>query len=110
MLFLNPSEFAADWEKTDLWETASDLPGVEVVQDKDGKNAELFNAAASGQTFLYDADGQLLFKGGITSARGHSGDNAGRSAIVALLKDGMSSERKPRFMDARCLTKNPSVR
>lgn len=85
VLFLKPADFTDDWEKTDLWQTASEIPGVEVVQDKDGKEAELFNAATSGQTFLYDADGQLIFKGGITLSRGHSGDNAGRSAIVALL-------------------------
>ncbi len=29
--------------------------------------------------------GTLLFSGGITGARGHAGDNAGRAAIVALL-------------------------
>jgi hypothetical protein len=34
---------------------------------------------------LYDTAGRLLFSGGITAARGHSGDNAGREAIVALL-------------------------
>jgi hypothetical protein len=39
----------------------------------------------SGQTFLYDARGTLLFSGGITGARGHAGDNAGRASIVALL-------------------------
>jgi len=34
---------------------------------------------------LYDISGRLVFDGGITSARGHQGDNAGRSAISALL-------------------------
>jgi len=92
VLFLKPPGFTDDWEKTDLWQTASDIPGVEVVQDKDGKEAVFFNAATSGQTFLYDADGQLLFKGGITSGRGHSGDNAGRSAIVALLNESKAEQ------------------
>ena len=92
VLFLKPTGFTDDWENTDLWQTASEIPGVRVVQDKDGKEAEFFNAATSGQTFLYDADGQLLFKGGITGARGHSGDNAGRSAIVALLSDGKAEQ------------------
>lgn len=85
VLFLKPGSFTDDWEKTDLWQTASEIPGVEAVQDKDGREAELFKAATSGQTFLYDADGKLLFKGGITAGRGHSGDNDGRRAIVALL-------------------------
>lgn len=92
ILFLKPSGFNDDWEKTDLWQTASEIPGVTVVEDKDGKEAEFFNAATSGQTFLYDADGQLMFKGGITNSRGHSGDNAGRSAIVALLTEGKAEQ------------------
>ena len=33
----------------------------------------------------YDHRGMLQFSGGITSARGHAGDNAGRTALVALL-------------------------
>jgi len=45
----------------------------------------LFRIETSGDLVLYDADGRLLFHGGITSARGHSGDNLGRSAIQALL-------------------------
>ena len=36
-------------------------------------------------TVLYDAAGHLLFHGGITPSRGHSGDNAGSQAIAALL-------------------------
>jgi hypothetical protein len=30
----------------------------------------------------------LLFSGGITAARGHAGDNAGRSELVSLLNGG----------------------
>jgi hypothetical protein len=32
---------------------------------------------------LYSAGGERLFSGGITFARGHAGDNAGRAAIEA---------------------------
>ena len=84
-LFLKPEGFADAWTKTDTWQTASEIPGVKVVEDLDGKEAQLFSGATSGQTFLYDADGKLLFRGGITSARGHAGDNDGRTAIVRLL-------------------------
>jgi hypothetical protein len=34
---------------------------------------------------LYGSEGNLLFSGGITAARGHEGDNAGRSAIISCL-------------------------
>jgi hypothetical protein len=36
---------------------------------------------------LYDSHGDLLFAGGITSARGHSGDNSGREAIIQILNN-----------------------
>lgn len=85
VLFLKPTGTSTDWEKTDLWQSAARIPGVSVVVDDNGIEARRFNAVTSGQTALYDVDGHLLFSGGITSARGHSGDNAGRSAIVSLL-------------------------
>ena len=88
VLFLKPTGSSTDWEKTDLWQSAARIPGVNVVADDNGIEARRFHAVTSGQTALYDVDGHLLFSGGITSARGHSGDNAGRSAIVSLLNTG----------------------
>ena len=85
VVFLKPSSFADGWEKTGLWETASSLPDTTVLRDDDGREAMRFGAATSGQTMLYDARGKLLFSGGITGARGHAGDNEGRSAVVSLL-------------------------
>ena len=86
-LFVKPAGSSDDWEKTDLWQSAVSIPGVTVVVD-DGAEAQRFNAVTSGQTVLYDPEGRLLFSGGITASRGHSGDNAGRSAIVSLLNTG----------------------
>jgi hypothetical protein len=85
VLMLRPPNMPEAWEKTDLWKSASAIPGVHVVTDIDGKEAIRFGAATSGQAFLYDREGRLLFAGGITESRGHSGDNAGRSAITALV-------------------------
>jgi hypothetical protein len=85
VLFVKPPGFSTEWEKTDLWASAAAIPGVHVLSDDGGVEARLFNAATSGQTMLYDKEGQLLFSGGITRARGHEGDNAGRTAIVSLL-------------------------
>jgi hypothetical protein len=85
VLFLKPAGFSDDWEKTDLWQSAAGIPGVQPIVDNDGMEARRFHATTSGQTVLYDAEGRLLFSGGITLARGHAGDNAGRSAIVSLV-------------------------
>jgi hypothetical protein len=75
-----------DWTDTDLWHKATAIPGVTVHRDVNGVEARRFQAETSGQTLLYDQDGQLLFHGGITISRDHAGDNPGRSALEALLK------------------------
>jgi hypothetical protein len=86
VFFYLPSTAPASWARTELWSTASAIPGVHVFEDRDAHMAERFGAFTSGQTLLYDPLGHLQFKGGITALRGHSGDNAGRSAIIALVR------------------------
>ena len=88
VLFLKPTGFSEEWEKSDLWQSAASIPGVTAVIDDEGAEANRFHAATSGQTLLYDAAGLLLFSGGITGSRGHSGDNAGQAAIVSLVNSG----------------------
>jgi hypothetical protein len=85
VLFIKPEGFTEDWEKTDLWQSASQIPGVQVISDPSGEEARRFDAVTSGQTMLYDLKGELVFRGGITASRGHSGDNAGRTAIVSII-------------------------
>ena len=92
VLVIRPKEFSADWEKTDLWYSAAAIPGVTVAEDEEGAEAQRFHAATSGQTLLYNLEGILQFSGGITASRGHSGDNAGRSAIVSLLEEGSANQ------------------
>lgn len=92
VLLVKPAGAYDDWEKTDLLQSAASIPGVSVVVDDGGVEAHRFHALTSGQTILYDAEGRLLFSGGITGSRGHSGDNAGRSAIVSLLNTGEAEQ------------------
>lgn len=97
ILFLKPTGFSDHWVKTDLWQTADTIPDVTVIEDPDGIEAARFGAATSGQAILYDAEGNLLFNGGITGSRGHSGDNAGRNAVVSLLNDKSARNQTPVF-------------
>jgi hypothetical protein len=90
VVFFRPAGVEKTWAQTDLWQSASVIPGVSVKEDEDGREARMFSAETSGRVVLYDAGGRLIFSGGITAARGHSGDNDGRSAIVELL-----AHRKP---------------
>jgi hypothetical protein len=90
VLFYQPENAPADWASSDLWETASRIPGVSAAWDRAGAEARRFGGATSGHVVVYDAGGRLIFSGGITPSRGHSGHNAGRSAIVSALLHGAS--------------------
>jgi hypothetical protein len=83
-LIVAPPTMEESLVHSDLWDAAAAVPGVRVVRD-DGREARRFGARVSGQVLAYDAGGRLVFNGGITGSRGHEGDNAGRSALEALL-------------------------
>src|SRR2546423_5789196 len=87
VFFLKPAKMAQDWALTDSWREAAAIPYVTVHCDEAGREAQLFRAETSGDTVLYDAKGNLLFHGGITISRGHSGDNPGRSLLQTLVLD-----------------------
>jgi hypothetical protein len=98
VVFYKPLGGDAGWEQTDLWRQAGSIPGVTRYCDVGGTEAARFAASVSGETFLYDRRGRLLFHGGITASRGHRGENAGRTAIERLLGgDGEPAPRTPVF-------------
>ena len=85
VVFIRPGSVAEAWAKTGTFDQATRIPGVTVVRDDNGGEADRFGGWTSGQTLLYDRDGQLVYSGGITGARGKSGDNTGRSTVLELL-------------------------
>jgi len=85
VIFFRPSDGGPEWVETDLWKQARAIPGVSVEPDRDGREAAAFGAIVSGAARLYDREGTLIFDGGMTASRGHSGDNDGRSALQLLL-------------------------
>ena len=87
VVFLQPQGSGEKWLHTDLWRSAEAIPGVVVQADEEGIEAASFRVTTSGHVVLYDVHGKLLFSGGITSSRGHYGDNEGLSAIINLLDD-----------------------
>ena len=86
VIFTKPADVDDNWVDTDLWRNAEAIPGVTVLRDDSGVEARRFGAVTSGEVMLYARDGKLLFHGGITDARGHAGDNEGRTAIALLLE------------------------
>jgi hypothetical protein len=93
VIFFQPDDRDSQWEDTDLWRTAREIPGVHVIADLGGRERKRFGVQTSGHVLLYSA-GKLVFSGGITASRGHSGDNAGRDAIAELLRHGNPTTRE----------------
>jgi hypothetical protein len=93
VVFVVPKQAGKDWRNTRLWTNAKRIPKAQTILDEDGIEADLFGARTSGEVLLYDKKGQLVFAGGITAARGHFGDNPGKSSIISFVNDGKVLER-----------------
>ena len=107
VVFYAPTDAGEEWWRTDLWTSAAAIPGVEVILDKDGAAAQRFHTETSGHALLYDARSRLEFSGGITVARGHAGDNVGRSAIEALIAGDVTVLRQAPVFG--CALHNPAT-
>jgi hypothetical protein len=97
VVFIKLPGLTQDWVQTDLFKSAMSIPGVEVMTDEGGREAKMFHAQVSGQVMLYDQLGKLVFNGGITSARGHQGDNEGQDAIISFLTRGIITKAQTPF-------------
>jgi hypothetical protein len=98
VMFVRPPGMPVGWEKAELWKIAAAIPGVKVLSDVDGVEANRFGAKTSGQAVLYDRAGRLIFRGGITPGRAHEGDNAGVDAIAGMVwGTKVSIEQTPVF-------------
>lgn len=75
-------------EQSGLWKQAKALPGVTLHKDPAGSEAERFHAETSGDAFLFDPSGRLQFRGGLTAARGHAGENYGVDSVVRIVNQG----------------------
>jgi len=64
-----------------------------VLPDPDGRLAGSLGSLTSGGVVLYDAKGRLRYQGGITASRGHEGDNAGKQAVIAILRGQRDSQK-----------------
>ena len=85
VVFIKPAGVPDGWTQTDLWNHAGRILNTTVFADQDGSLSEMFQAKTSGTAVLYDSNKRLVFRGGLTSSRGHEGDNTGISSIKAFL-------------------------
>jgi hypothetical protein len=93
-LVTKPFEVADLWSETDVTARLREIPNVLVVRDLGDAKADAFGAKSSGQTLLYDADGRLVFEGGITAFRGHEGPSVGGEALKQIVAGNTAPERK----------------
>lgn len=96
IIFFHPdsslTDATATWAQTSsTWQSAHLLgqrfSSLRIVTDTNGRIAQSYHVTNSGHTILARADGTILFQGGITPSRGHEGENAGKHAVLTLLKD-----------------------
>lgn len=88
-VFFCPSDEPEAWAQTGLWDLAAKLTGDQPIVDRQGREASLFGASTSGYVCLFAQTGERLYGGGITSGRGHEGENRGSQTVQRLL-DGNS--------------------
>ena len=90
-----PSREPDKWSQTPTWRSASEIPGVVVRPDVDAVLARKCGAQTSGQVFLYDKSGALMFQGGITGSRGHGGDNDALNALTCIICQNAPAQARP---------------
>lgn len=67
---------------------ARSIEGSVLIFDQEARETARFGAATSGQTYAFSSDGALLFRGGLTSSRGHLGPSQGLESLENILING----------------------
>ena len=91
VVFLAPDGDARSVHASSLWSSAASIPGVQVFLDETGEETARFGGQTSGHLVAYDAGARLRFAGGLTATRGHVGESAGKSQVLALVRSGGSA-------------------
>jgi hypothetical protein len=109
VFFIAPGSQPLEWVHSDLWRDAQAIPGVDPVEDAEGREARRFGVSTSGQTLLYDGGHNLQFNGGITASRGHSGGNYGRDAVITILEFGTAQRHTTPVFGCSLFGEEPSL-
>lgn len=90
VVLLVPEDTASDRIGSGIEQQARSLPHVAVILDHQGIETRRFGVRTSGHLLLYGTDGRLRFSGGITAARGHTGESNGKQSMATCLKNPLS--------------------
>lgn len=81
-----PESRPDDWANTTLVRNMTEIAGAAPHEDVGGLEATRFGATTSGHVLLYSPGGRLLFSGGVTSSRGHEGENTACESLKRVLR------------------------
>lgn len=93
--FYRPGEESDSWARSPIWNLAAEIPGVHPTVDPEGRGALAAGAETSGHVVVRDASGRVVYSGGITGSRAHSGDNPGADAVLSWLHHGRGPSTQP---------------
>jgi hypothetical protein len=85
VVIIHPDDTPIDFIEGEIANRTAALPNADVIIDHGGKEAERFGAVVSGSTVVYSRDGKLVFRGGLTTARGHEGRGPAHDRILAAI-------------------------
>lgn len=85
------------WRSTPIVAMAERIQSIHVVMDPSGVESTIFGANTSGHCMAYSATGELLYSGGITSSRGHTGNNVGLESLIQAIQSGEAKKSLPVF-------------
>ena len=92
-----PPNSPGNWDRGEVWDLARDIRGAEVACDTDGTEALRLGARTSGHAVLVSPGGKAVFRGGVTLARGRTGENVGLNAVRGWLDGRPGAPTAPVF-------------
>ncbi len=90
-VFEIPAAADNNWRDSDTVRQARAIAGVTTIFDPGGQEARRFGAVTSGFVAAYNAAAHLRFAGGITSARGRTGEGVSWMALARALDNPSAS-------------------
>lgn len=78
------SNGATDWEQLANVRKARTIPGA-LVRFNRRSEAQLYGARTSGHLVVSDSQGNQVYRGGVSRARGHEGTSVGSSCVISIL-------------------------